>query len=179
MKNFQGIKICLYLPFKYYNTFNNAMFQWFWTILSLGAPERWLTHTFSKWATRKRKTTNCKLDFYHFWATDNSNHSPLSVANSWRNIKLSLLLFPVGSLNLSDFSSSSSPSAVHLFLAPQRYLRVTIRSHSSRRSKDQTALGLNGTFPFGWSDARYVPRFKHCSLLPHTLTNSFSISSTL
>ena len=27
-----------YLPFKYYNTFNNAMFKWFWTIFSLGAP---------------------------------------------------------------------------------------------------------------------------------------------
>ena len=139
-----------------------------------------VTDTLSKWATRKRKTTNCKLDFYHFWVTDwTLTIHPLSVANSWRNIKLSLLLFPVGSLNLSHFSSSSSPSAVHLFLAPQRYLRVTIRSHSSRRSKDQTALGLNGTFPFGWSDARYVPRFKHCSLLLHTLTNSFSISSTL
>ena len=139
-----------------------------------------VTDTLSKWTTRKRKTTNCKLDFYHFWVTDwTLTIHPLSVANSWRNIKLSLLLFPVGSLNLSHFSSSSSPSAVHLFLAPQRYLRVTIRSHSSRRSKDQTALGLNGTFPFGWSDARYVPRFKHCSLLLHTLTNSFSISSTL
>ena len=33
MKKFQGIKICLHLPFKYYkNTFNNAMFKW------LGAP---------------------------------------------------------------------------------------------------------------------------------------------
>ena len=31
--------MCLYLPFKYDNTFNNAMFKWFWTILSLGAPE--------------------------------------------------------------------------------------------------------------------------------------------
>ena len=38
MKNFKGIKICLYLPFKYENTFNNAMFKWFWTIFSLGAP---------------------------------------------------------------------------------------------------------------------------------------------
>ena len=26
MKNFLGIKICLYLPFKYYNTFNNAIY---------------------------------------------------------------------------------------------------------------------------------------------------------
>ena len=32
------MKICLYLPFKYENTFNNAMFKWFWTIFSLGAP---------------------------------------------------------------------------------------------------------------------------------------------
>ena len=30
--------MCLYLPFKYWNTFNNAMFKWFWTIFSLGAP---------------------------------------------------------------------------------------------------------------------------------------------
>ena len=29
MKNFYGKKICLYLPFKYQNTFNNAMFEWF------------------------------------------------------------------------------------------------------------------------------------------------------
>ena len=29
MKKFQGIKICLYLPFIYQNTFNNAMFKWF------------------------------------------------------------------------------------------------------------------------------------------------------
>ena len=39
MKNFEGIKMCLYLPFKYQNTFNNAMFKWFWTIFSLGAPD--------------------------------------------------------------------------------------------------------------------------------------------
>ena len=26
------------LPFKFYNTFTNAMFKWFWTIISLGAP---------------------------------------------------------------------------------------------------------------------------------------------
>ena len=37
MKNFYGIKICIYLPFKYQNTFNNAIFEWFWTIFSLGA----------------------------------------------------------------------------------------------------------------------------------------------
>ena len=30
--------MCLYLPFKYENTFNNDMFQWFWIIFSLGAP---------------------------------------------------------------------------------------------------------------------------------------------
>ena len=29
MKNFWGIKTCLCLPFKNYNTFNNAMFKWF------------------------------------------------------------------------------------------------------------------------------------------------------
>ena len=29
MKNFYGIKICLYLPFKYQNTLNNAVFKWF------------------------------------------------------------------------------------------------------------------------------------------------------
>ena len=29
MKNFQGLKVCLYQPFKYYNTFNNAVFKWF------------------------------------------------------------------------------------------------------------------------------------------------------
>ena len=29
IKKFQGIKICLYLPFKYLNTFNNAMFKCF------------------------------------------------------------------------------------------------------------------------------------------------------
>ena len=39
MKNFLGIKVCLYLPFKYQKTFNNAMFKWFLTTLSLGAPE--------------------------------------------------------------------------------------------------------------------------------------------
>ena len=31
--------MCLYLPFKYWNTFNNATFKWFWTIFSLGAPD--------------------------------------------------------------------------------------------------------------------------------------------
>ena len=36
MKNFQGIKMCLYL---HNYTFNNAMFKWFWTIFSLGAPD--------------------------------------------------------------------------------------------------------------------------------------------
>ena len=30
--------MCLYLSFKYENTFNNDMFQWFWIIFSLGAP---------------------------------------------------------------------------------------------------------------------------------------------
>ena len=38
MENFWGIKICPYLTFKYQNKFNNAMFKWFWTIFSLGAP---------------------------------------------------------------------------------------------------------------------------------------------
>ena len=173
MKNFQGIKICL--PFKYYNTFNNAI-----CLSGFGLYCRWVPLR-GDWHTQQmddKEKKDCKLQIRLLSLLSLTIH-PLSVANSWRNIKLSLLLFPVGSLNLSHFSSSSSPSAVHLFLAPQRYLRVTIRSHSSRRSKDQTALGLNGTFPFGWSDARYVPRFKHCSLLPHTLTNSFSISSTL
>ena len=33
--------MCPYLAFKYENTFNNAMFKWFWTIFSLGAPGRW------------------------------------------------------------------------------------------------------------------------------------------
>ena len=47
MKNFLWIKICLYLPFKYWNTFNNAMFKWFWTIFSLGAPESFIV-SFSK-----------------------------------------------------------------------------------------------------------------------------------
>ena len=31
--------MCLYLSFKYWNTFNNATFKWFWTIFSLGAPD--------------------------------------------------------------------------------------------------------------------------------------------
>ena len=28
------------VPFKYYYTFNNAIFKWFWTISSLGAPDK-------------------------------------------------------------------------------------------------------------------------------------------
>ena len=39
MKNFQGIKIAYIYLLSTKNAFNNAMFKWFWTIFSLGAPE--------------------------------------------------------------------------------------------------------------------------------------------
>ena len=78
-----------------------------------------------------------------------------------------MLLFPVGSLNLSHFSSSSSPSAVHLFLAPQRYLRVTIRSHTLVEVR--TRLHWGWTEPF-LSDGQTLGTFPDLNIVVSCLT---------
>ena len=66
--------MCLYLLFKYQNTFNNAMFKWFWTIFSLGAPDNTGQTLLGEWEIYRPQFSDIpKIDNLNFGGITREN----------------------------------------------------------------------------------------------------------
>ena len=114
MKNFQELKICLYLPFKYQNTFNNVMFKWF----NFELYSRWVPLGVIHLRLRPRWITPSEICLiFHILRKPNSLTALLFIQSNSQLKNIAKTCSPASML-----SSSSTVSVMHVQVCPAQQI---------------------------------------------------------